>query len=71
MDRLSPSEVSAQIRAVQEAARAKDYSLAFSLEVTVWHDVLEAIADGAWDGQDLAKAALGTLSIKFPRQVAD
>lgn len=67
---LTPNEVSAQVQAVIEAAKAEDYQLAFSLEITVWHDVLEAICEGAWDGQDLAKAALQTLTIKFPRQVA-
>lgn len=67
---LTVSEVRSQIESVKAAAQAKDYPLAFSLEITVWHSVLEAISDGAWDTQDLAKVALSTMSVKFPRQVS-
>jgi hypothetical protein len=66
---LTPSEIEGQVQAVKEAVSARDHALAFSLEVTIWHDVLEAIAEGAWDTQDLAKAALSTLAVKFPRTI--
>jgi hypothetical protein len=66
---LTADEVEAQIEAVKEAVSARDYPLAFALELTIWSDVLEAIADGMWDTQELAKAALKTTNIKFPRTI--
>lgn len=67
---LTEADVQEQIEAVKAAVAERDYPLAFSLEVSLWHDVLEAIADGAWDVQDLAKGALSTTSLRFPRRVA-
>lgn len=67
---LTVAEVESQVEAVKEAALANQPALAFSLEITIWHDVLQAISDGMWDTQELSKAALATLAIKFPRTVA-
>ena len=64
---LTPDEIRDQVEAVREAVRAGDVELANVLEVNIWGDVLDEIASGAFDAQDLASAAISTTSIKFPR----
>lgn len=52
------------------ACTAGDPEMAHTVEIQLWRDVLEAIADGADDPAALARAALYTQEIKFERWLA-
>lgn len=47
-----------------------DDELAHSMEDALWEDVLRAIADGAPNAAELAKAALATKELDFARWCA-
>lgn len=65
---MTKSEVKKRVKDIKESAG--DYESAHSMEDDLYLDVLNAIADGAKDAAELAKEAIKTTKINFPRHCA-
>jgi hypothetical protein len=55
---------------IQKLANEKDYEAAHSLENTLWYQALQEISSGKDHAANLAKIALSTEKIEFPRWFA-
>lgn len=62
---VTPDDV--RFRVAEIAAMADDPEAAHGFEDSLWSEVLRAIAKGADDPAGLARAALETLELDFPR----
>lgn len=65
---ITPEEARAQVESLKRSRG--DYEIAHSMEDTLRHDVLEAIAAGSPHAVELASIALETSDIKFARYCA-
>lgn len=66
---MKPKDVRLRVTNIVTLA-IKDYEAAHSAEDTLHQDVLKAIADGSPHAPALAREALRTQEIKFPRLTA-
>jgi len=62
---MTKNEVKKRVKDIKDSA--DDYESAHSMEDDLYQDVLNAIAEGAEDAAVLAKEALKTTKINFPR----
>jgi hypothetical protein len=65
---MEVKDVEGRVAAIREVAA--DWEAAHSWEDQLWLDVLRAIADGAPNPKELARAAVATASIPFARYCA-
>jgi hypothetical protein len=65
---MTKNEVKQRVKDIKD--NADDYESAHSMEDDLYQDVLNAIAEGAEDAVGLAKEALKTTKINFPRHCA-
>ena len=63
---MTNNEVKQRVKNIKDCSR-DDYEAAHSMEDTLHQDVLQVISDGAENAVELAKAALKTKKIEFPR----
>lgn len=62
---MTVEEVQQRVAEIHEMAENEDYEMAHSYEDDLYRDVLEAIAGGATNDFELARAALVTADIEF------
>lgn len=67
MERLTVADVSARVDKLAEIARSKDYESADAEEHRIWKDVLMQICEGHPRPKAIAKEALTTGLLDFPR----
>jgi hypothetical protein len=65
---LTVADIEARITAIRVfAVDSDDYDKAREIEDALWEDVLKAVADGAPNAADLARAALDSRLVRYPR----
>ena len=65
---LSIGDIEARITAIRVfAVDSDDYDKAREIEDSLWEDVLKAIAEGAPNPVELAKATLDSRLVRYPR----
>lgn len=65
---MTVSDIEARITAIRVwAVDAEEYDKAHDIEESLWEDVLREIADGALDAPALARAALESRLVRYPR----
>lgn len=64
---IDRQDVRQRVCAMAELVEAREWVAAARFERVLWHDVLDAVASGAYNAQDLAEQALRTLNYQFPR----
>lgn len=64
---ITCAETRRRVIAMREYLEEDLWCSATSSERALWKDVLEAVAQGAFEAQDLAYHALKTLDYDFPR----
>jgi hypothetical protein len=68
---MTVDDIRARVTVVRAwAIDQEEYEKAHKAEVELWRDVLAAIADGAQPAAELAKAALESRFVDYPRGYA-
>ena len=68
---MTVDDIQARITAIRVwAVDQEEFGKARQVEDQLWEDVLREIAQGAPDAADLAKAALESTLVRYPRNAA-
>ena len=63
---MTPDEVRKRVALIKSLANEKDYESAHAEEDSLYHDVLDVIAGGATNAQELARLVFETQSVRDP-----